>query len=264
MKRIHVFEFEDFPWFPDFLRQSLTLYLNTIHRIMGTPQIIAPVVLSMLKKNRTNQIVDLCSGGGGAMPEVGRLLHEEYKEPIQLTLSDLYPNTGVANTLNSSGKNWLRYETKPVNAGSVERERRGLRTMICSFHHMPPPVAKKILQDAYEKRQPICIFELTDNAAPKAIWWLPFPLSMIMVFIFTLMVRPFTFKQFFFTYVIPILPPIIAWDGTVSIARTYTESDLKELLKDFKDPDYVWEIKTVKANVGKVLYLTGQNSAATA
>jgi hypothetical protein len=32
MKRMQLFEFEDFRWFPDFLRQCLTNYLVSFHR----------------------------------------------------------------------------------------------------------------------------------------------------------------------------------------------------------------------------------------
>lgn len=262
MKRMQLFEVEDFPWFPGFLRQCMTAYLNTLHRLFHTPESLAPLLLRLLQKHKTHQIIDLCSGGGGAMPTVARLLRERYKEPVELTLSDLYPNQDVARRINASGEPWLRYELKPVDAGQVDHNKQAVRTMVCSFHHMPPPVAKKILTDAFQKRQPLCIFEISDNSSPKALWWTAFPVGIILVLCVTPWVRPFTFRQFFFTYVVPILPICIAWDGAASNARTYTEGDLKELLKDLTAPDYTWEIGTVrqKTNPGPMLYLLGQSA----
>lgn len=262
MKRMQLFEVEDFPWFPNFLRQCLTAYLNTIHRLFQTPDAIAPLLLRLLQKHKTHQIIDLCSGGGGAMPMVAKLLREKYKEPVQVTLSDLYPNRMVAHAINEAGQEWLRYELKSVDAGHVTQEEKGVRTMICSFHHMRPPVAKKILTDAFQMRRPLCIFEISDNSSPKALWWTAFPVGILLVLLVTPFVRPFTFRQFFFTYVIPILPICIAWDGAASNARTYTESDLREMLKDLTAPDYTWEIGTIrqKKSPGPMLYLLGQSA----
>lgn len=262
MKRMQLFEVEDFAWFPVSLRECMTAYLNTLHRLFHTPEALAPLLLKLLNKHKTRRIIDLCSGGGGAMPAVARLLREQYKEPVQLTLSDLYPNRDVARSIAASGESWLSYEPEPVDAGQVSLDKQGVRTMICSFHHMPVPVAKKILTDAFQKRQPICIFEISDNSSPKALWWTAFPVGILLVLCVTPWVRPFTFRQFFFTYVLPILPICIAWDGAASNARTYTKQDLEELLKDLTAPDYAWEIGTVrqKHNPGPMLYLLGQSA----
>lgn len=260
MKRMQLFEVEDFPWFPNFLRQCMTAYLNTLHRLFKTPDVLAPLLLRLLQKHKTHQIIDLCSGGGGPMLTVARLLREQYNEPVQIMLSDLYPNKAAAREVNALGKDWLRYNLEPVDAGQVGLDKQGVRTMICSFHHMPPPVAKKILTDAFQKRQPLCIFEISDNSSPKALWWTAFPIGIILVLLVTPLVRPFTIRQFFFTFVIPVLPICIAWDGAASNARTYTEGDLKELVKDLVAPDYSWEIGTVrqKTSPGPMLYLIGQ------
>jgi hypothetical protein len=260
MKRMQLFEVEDFAWFPDVLRQCMTAYLNKVHQLFRTPESLAPLLLRLLQRHKTHQIIDLCSGGGGAIPLVAKVLREQFHEPVQVTLSDLYPNRDVARSINSSNQTWLRYELKPVDAAQVDADRQAVRTMICSFHHMPPPVAKKILTDAFQKRQPLCIFEISDNSSPKALWWTAFPVGILLVLLVTPFVRPFTFKQFFFTYVFPVLPICIAWDGAASNARTYTEGDLKEMLKDLTAPDYSWEIGTVrqKTNPGPMLYLLGQ------
>lgn len=262
MKRMQLFEVEDFQWFPNFFRQCMTAYLNTLHRLFRTPEALAPLLLRQLQKHKTHHIIDLCSGGGGAMPTVVKRLREQHQEPIELTLTDLYPNREVAKAIHESGQTWLRYELNPVDAGQVDQGRQGVRTMICSFHHMPPPVAKKILADAFQKRQPLCIFEISDNSSPKALWWTAFPIGILLVLFVTPWVRPFTFKQFFFTYIVPVLPICIAWDGAASNARTYTEGDLREMLQDLTAPDYSWEIGTVRPQntPGPMLYLLGQSA----
>ena len=53
--------------------------------------------------------------------------------------------------------------------------------------------------------------------------------------------------------------PSIAWDGTVSNARTYTEEDLRTLIGDLEDREYRWEIGTIRRSgqPGGKVYLLG-------
>ncbi len=165
---------------------------------------------------------------------------------LSLVLTDLYPNGEVVERINSSRNNWMRYETTPIDAASVPNELKGLRTMICSFHHMRPKVATKILQDAVEKKQPLLAFEISDNSLPLWLGFLSIPIGFLLSLVMTLRVRPLTLKQVVFTYCVPIIPLFVAWDAAVSNARTYTKNDLRELLTQFESVNFDWEIEAVK------------------
>jgi hypothetical protein len=155
-----------------------------------------------------------------------------------VTLTDLYPNTDAAARINAAGDAaQVRYHLSPVDAGRVPEALQGVRTMVCSFHHMPPPVARRILQDAFEKRQALCVLEVSDNSAPRWLWWTAIPVGVLMVLLLTLFIRPLRLRQVLLTYVLPVLSLLIAWDGAVSNARTYTEEDLRELLAGLEAPD---------------------------
>lgn len=257
MKRIQLFEFEDFAWFPNFLRICLTNYIITVHRMLGSRADLAGLIDRILKRSPQKQILDLCSGAGGPMPGVLDSLQEEHgHKDLQLTLSDLYPNTHAAKRINGNGRQDVRYHETPINASDVPDDKLGLRTMICSLHHMAPDTAKSILQDAKDDRQPFLAFEISDNSQPKAIWWIAIPVTFIMVFFLTPFVRPMTWQQLVFTYLIPLLPFFIAWDGAVSNARTYTLADMDLLLADLRSDDYEWETGTLKGRAKKN-YLIG-------
>ena len=79
MGRIHLFEFEDLPWFPNWLRQSLARLIVVMHRILGTPDEIAKFVEQIAEKTGQRKVVDLCSGSGGPMPVVFDKLNSEGK-----------------------------------------------------------------------------------------------------------------------------------------------------------------------------------------
>lgn len=258
MKRIHLFEFEDFHWFPNFLRICMTNYIITVHKLLGSAEELAELLANLLKRTQHQSIIDMCSGAGGPMPEVKKLLEDKHGfSNLSLTMTDLYPNTQAAAAINQLNDPNLQYITTPVDATNVDENRKGLRTMICSMHHMTPSIAKKILKDAQKDQQPICIFEISDNSMPFILWWLAIPTSFIMTLFITPFVRPMTWKQIVFTYLIPILPIFIAWDGAVSNARTYTLEDWDELLKELPSTNYTWEKGTIKGKAGNKMYLMG-------
>ena len=257
MKRIHLFEFEDFPWFPNWIRKCMTRYIVAFHRVLGTDQLLAALVARALQHTSHRHIIDLCSGSGGPMPAVVRLLRDrDGLGDLKLSLSDLFPNHDAAAEING-GKSGDNYITTPVDATNIGQSLPGVRTLVCSLHHMKPELARSILKDAKESRQPICIYEISDNAAPRWLWWLAIPPAFIMTLFVTPLVRPFTIQQLVFTYLIPILPLFIAWDGAVSNARTYTLHDLDVLLEGLQSADYKWEKGVVKSRLGNNLYLLG-------
>ena len=258
MKRIHLFEFEDFNWFPNWLRNCMTNYIETFHRLLGTHEQIAELLNKCLKATKSNRIIDLCSGAGGPMIEVVDLLKKDYQySDLSITFTDLYPNQQAVQRINK-GNDHLKYHTTSVDAANVPEYLDGVRSMICSFHHMNEEVAADILKNAQETKRSICIYEISDNSFPKWIWWIAFPINILTVLFITPFVRPLTWQQLVFTYLIPILPVIIAWDGAVSNARTYTLSDLDILLSRIGSNDfYKWEKGTLKGKGGNKLYLLG-------
>lgn len=258
MKRIHLFEFEDFSWFPNSLRMCMTRYIEMMHRLLDSKTDLKSLLIKGLEHSEEKHIYDLCSGAGGPMPEVLKEIHQEenYKD-TKLTLSDLYPNTKVIKEIQAKNDGYLEYLEAPVDATNVDTTKVGLRTMICSMHHMPPTVAKNILADAKKDRQPICIFEISDNSVPPMpLWWIAILPTFITVFFLTPLIRPMSWQQIVFTYIIPLLPIFIAWDGAVSNIRTYTLNDWDEILEDLQSDDYVWEKGIIKNKVKKS-YLMG-------
>jgi len=258
MKRIQLFEFEDFSWFPDGLRECMTRFIMAMHRLLGTKEELAVLISRALLHSKEKKIIDLCSGSGGPMLEVRKILEDKYDyKNLELTLSDLYPHPTMAALINNLGDPNLSYLNTPVDAANIPNDQQGVRTMICSMHHMSPDVARKILKDAEDKQQPICVFEISDNSFPRGIWWIAFPINIITTLLITPLVRPMTWQQIVFTYLIPVLPILIAWDGAVSNARTYTMNDLDILLEGMGSDRYQWEKDTIKGKPGNKIYLMG-------
>lgn len=265
MKRIHLFELEDQAWFPHWLRVRMTRFIVPLHRLMRTPDAIVPLLERALDRSETKAIFDLCSGSCGPLLHVmPKLWQQAGMADVKLTFTDLFPQTPEAQAVAAMGDSRLRYLTEPVDATAPGEQAQGVRTMMCSLHHMAPPVARKILTDAFRSRAPFLAYEISDNSLPHLIAWLALPHTFLMVLLLTPWIRPMTWQQLVFTYVIPILPFTVAWDGAVSNVRTYTPEDMAELLQGLDADDYTWEVgRTGGIGPMRQLYVLGLPQPAT-
>lgn len=255
MQRSNLFEFEDLNWFPDIWRKSMTRLLNVVHKMFKSEDVITKMIDDALRASGEKSVVDLCSGSGGPMETIYAKLKENHSD-LKMSLTDLYPNKEAADHFNS-GVDGMIYVTNPVDAAHVPSDLKGVRSMICCFHHMPPKVARGILEDTKNANQPLVIFELSDNSFPKLLAWTAFPINIIVSFFITPLARPMTWYQLVFTYLIPVIPVFYAWDGAVSNLRTYTVKDLDQLLEGLEDESYSWKKEVIKQGSSKFLTLVG-------
>ncbi|WP_298238148.1 hypothetical protein [uncultured Algibacter sp.] len=258
MKRKELFEFEDFSWFPSSIRTGMTNLILVLHKMMGTTEVISSLIIDLQKKVHFNAIIDLGSGSGGPMPEVINYINEKEKEAkLNLLLTDLHPNPKLVKKTNTNDNEFVNYHNESINAANLLEAPKGLKTMIASFHHMNPEIAKNILQSALKSNQPILIYELAKNNVPFIIWVLLLPISLSILIIMSLLMTPFsknlTVTQLLFTYLVPIIPLAYAWDGQASLMRTYTFEDIELLLIDLKTTNYNWEINDAFKENGKKL-----------
>lgn len=233
----------------------MTRLIMVMHKKFNTSEDMAKLLAGLIKKTNTSQIIDLCSGSGGPMIDaISHLKNTHHLENINLLLTDLYPNLEDAAKINQLQNN-VHYRTTPLDATNIDNDLEGILTMVGSFHHMPPEVAKKILIEAQRKQQPICIMEI-NKRFPIALWWLFIPLSALLCLFITPLVRPTTFKQIIFTYLIPIIPICFAWDAVITSGRIYRMEDLDSLLKGLESENYIWEKQIIEGKSEKI-YLMG-------
>lgn len=267
MKRRHVLEFEDQSWFPGWIRDAMTRLIVVFSRVIGATDALALLVRRATKKSGLSAVVDLGSGSGGVMPDVIERVRQEDPD-AELTMCDLYPNRAAIARFNTDEEApHLRYLAEPVDARQIGAAPKGLKVMTNSFHHMRPEDARAILASAKESSEPILIYELTDNKVPFPLWCIGLVIGLPLVFLIALVltpaVRPLTARQLVFTYLIPIVPILYAWDGQASMPRIYGLRDLDELLDGLHGDNYRWEKGVAKTPKGKAagIYLLGMPEA---
>lgn len=253
MGRIHLFEFEDQKWFPTFLRNYGTDFLQFLSNKTKLYKPIVPIIIKGLQISKTNQIIDIGSGGGGGLIWLNSELKKEIPD-LKITLTDFYPNVPAFKHAKMQADNF-DYVEKSVDARDVPLNLIGLRTQFLSLHHFRPKDAKKILQNAINTNSSIAIFEAQERSFPSIIAMMFSPLSVLFT---TPFIRPFKMGRIFFTYIIPIVPLFVMWDGIVSSLRTYSVNEMNDLIENLDGTEnYDWKIDKVKSGPEVVLYLLG-------
>lgn len=253
MGRIHLFEFEDQSWLPAFLRNYMTDFLQFLSNKTAMFNPVVPLIEDTLIKIGTNSIIDLGSGGGGGLIVLNEKLKVKIPE-LKITLTDYYPNITAFEHTKSLADNF-EYISSTLDARNVPVELTGLRTQFLSFHHFRPGDAAQILQNAVDTKNAIAIFEAQERSFSSILAMLFSPLTVLFI---TPFIRPFKTGRLIFTYLIPVIPLLILWDGIVSSIRTYSVKEMNELVKELKRKDnYHWKIGKLKSGPSKILYLIG-------
>ena len=242
MKRIHLFEFTDLPWYPDLFRRFQTDYLQLVASLGSGHKYLIPLFKRAMQSTHTNEIVDLCSGGAGPWIHLAEQLAQAGL-PVNITLTDKYPHREFVQKQSATSHQRIKYLAEPVDAMNVPESLKGMRTLFEGFHHFKPEQAKSILQDAVKKRTAIGIFEASLKPPLGIILLLLSPLiTTASYFFLTPFIKPRTFARFFWTYLIPVVPLATSWDGVISLLRTYSPQELRELADSSISNDYTWEI----------------------
>ncbi|MCR9098224.1 MAG: class I SAM-dependent methyltransferase [bacterium] len=243
MGRIHLFELEDQAWFPDVIRDAGTAYLRFMAARAGQSAALAPKIAEVLERNRETRIVDLCSGGSGPIPEIVDVLAAEGRE-VTATLTDLYPNVDAFERVARESGGRIEAISTPVDATRIGTDRPGLRTLTNALHHFRPEAARQILQDAVAARQPIAVFEMVGRSPIQIAGILLVFLPVMLTLPFF---RPFRWSWIPLTYLVPVIPLFVMWDGLVSCLRVYSEPELRSLIEGVEGHEgYDWEIGEVE------------------
>jgi len=227
MNRLHAFEWEDQPWLPRVFRDCITDHLRfalEAEEAMEMHRAVAACLKAAMERLGTREIVDLCSGGGGPLLAVQRCLASEMAFPTKVTLTDLYPNLSAFKRIEAEGNGAVRCLSQSVSVFEVPEELRGIRTLFTALHHFRPADARRILEDAVNKRAGIAVFEPLERT-PRIIF-----------------LTGLSVERFLLTYPVPLCPFVITWDGVVSALRTSVD-ELRELTAGLGEGIFSWQIE---------------------
>ena len=253
MRRVHLFELEDQSWFPKAVRDVGTDFMRFVAEVAQPYRAIIPRLRRALASTGSHSILDLCSGGAGPIVAIqDQLAARGCKVPV--TLTDKFPNRSAFAYVRRRSDGVISFVESSVDATAVPHHLAGFRTLFSGLHHFRPELARRILQDAVDRRQPIGVFEIAQRSLPYVLGTLLLPLALLLA---TPFVRPFRWSRLFWTYLVPAVPAFLTWDAFVSCLRSYSVKELQELVDGLSCDGYSWEIGVEPARPIPVSYLIG-------
>ncbi|KAH8176892.1 hypothetical protein LIA77_01974 [Sarocladium implicatum] len=258
LPRMHLFEIDDQPWFHPFLRtrvqDALTLVWNTRVPIL-LPLSAAEICATLLLREFTpstlasSVCIDFCAGAGGPTPGIAKHLNARTSTRVPFVLTDLHPNISAWERL-ARRRPEVSFERESVDASDaprrlVKREdgRDVIRLFNLAFHHFDDPLASKILKNTVETSQGFAIFEMQDRSPSSFLATCLLPIAVV------LLAPYFSWKwrspmTLFFSWVVPIIPFVLWFDGWISGLRTRTPAEVEALLRGCGADTSEWEMKS--------------------
>jgi hypothetical protein len=253
MKRWHLIEISDEPWCPRGIRRAVTDFCRVVTQYSHAFDPIAPRLAAALQKTGARRVLDLGSGAAG--PWLG--LYPRLRElglNIPICLSDYDPNLEALEQAQRVSQGAITFHPQPVDATKVPAELSGFRTMFSAFHHLRPAEARAVLADAVARRDGVGIFECANRSLlPILLVPIATPIRVLLV---TPFIQPFRWSRLFWTYLVPLVTPVLTWDSVVSCLRVYDVDEVRELTTGLEG--YDWDIGLLAGRAGiPITYLIG-------
>jgi hypothetical protein len=196
-------------------------------------------------------LVDFCSGGGGPTPTIETLVNSQRtakgEDPIPFVLTDIHPHLDSWIRACSQSDN-LSFIPQPVDAtdppvavisqsspaassaeggSAFHSDTRVFRLYCLAFHHFSDALARNVLRSTMESSDGFAIVELQDRYLFSLILML---LDFWLVFVVSVLWFWWDPVMLLCTYVVPVMPFIMVFDGLVSCLRTRTFEEVLELM----------------------------------
>jgi hypothetical protein len=253
---VRLFEIHEQPWFPQFLRDEFVDGLQMILNVTNTYQPIAKLLRKRLEECGADRVLDLCSGAGGPWPSLARHFEMTGAIPLEVFLTDKYPSKRKFHDFASPAADRVHFLRHSVDATRIPEHLHGFRTLFSSFHHLNPAEARHLLQDSVNRREGIGVFEAP---ARRTLTLLSLLLIPIAAWLFVPFRRPFRWSRLLWTYLIPVIPFVLVFDGLMSCFRAYSRRELQDMTNELATNGYRWEIGEESGGLLplRVTYLVG-------
>lgn len=247
LPRIQFVELHDLEGTPPVLRTLHTESITTIYRLTDAAREYSRPLARALRSGADHRIVDLCAGSGGPVPLIQRRLHAEGVH-THVTLTDLVPNVRAFERVAAENQRRLRdsccsVDHVPTSVDATDCRVEGTRTIYGAFHHFPPALAARMLQNAVDTRQPIVVVDTKRSFVYPVFFPFLLTLAVLVVAPFQRNPLPRYLLRLLLTYVVPVLPFMMFFDSVVSFLRMYGRAELRRIVDGLdRTESFTWTI----------------------
>jgi hypothetical protein len=256
-RRRHLFEFNDSPWAPVALRESI---IESLSRTLAWGRILqglVPPFRDFLARAGVREVLDLCSGAGGPAAVLADELARVGAPPPSFLLTDLQPHPAAWSRLRDSHPGVVDFVAEPVDATRIPADlaRGRARVIVNALHHFEPDVAGAILRGACENGPGIFVAEGFER---RLSGFVPFAVAGLPALLCNPVLTPRRhLEKALLTWLTPVALAVSLWDGLVSTQRVYTEAELRAMVAPMGSA-FTWQYGTYDfAPFGRGTYFFG-------
>src|SRR5262245_45599 len=140
LPRVQLFEFNDAPWAPAVLRDTI---VDTLSQTLEWGRVLGELVEpfeAFLAAGGVREVLDLGAGAGGPARILASEIARSGRTPPRFVLTDLHPREDAWAALHAAHPEAIDFVAEPVDATRIPA-RIGAgkaRMIINAFHHFPP------------------------------------------------------------------------------------------------------------------------------
>jgi SAM-dependent methyltransferase len=241
LPRVQSFEFNDLPWVPAALRDTIVESLSQALRWGKVIDGLVDPFERFLDRAGTREVLDLGSGAGAPASILAAALAKRGRD-VTFLLTDLFPRIEAWERLRRGQPEHLTFVPEPVDATAIapEASRGRARAILNVLHHLPPELAASLIGSAVRDRAPLFIAEGFER---NPLGFLPIAFTGLPALIASPIAAPNRrLLRILLTWLTPVALAVSAWDGFVSTLRVYTEAELRQMAAAAPGgEDYTWE-----------------------
>jgi len=255
--RRHLFEFNDSPWAPVALRETV---IEALSRTLAWGRILeglVPPFREFLRRAAVDEVLDLCSGAGGPAAILAGEIARAGARPPRFLLTDLQPHPEAWARLRAERPEVIDFVPEPVDATRIPEDvgRGRARIVINALHHFEPALAGTILRGACRQSPGVFVAEGFER---RLLGFVPFAAAGIPALLANPILTPtHQVKKALLTWLTPAAFAVSTWDGLVSTQRVYTEGELRAMVAPLGSA-FAWEYGTYEFSpLGRGYYFFG-------
>lgn len=233
LPRLQLFEFNDLPWVPAAVRDTVVESLSRTLRWGRMLDGLVGPFDAFLTAAGTREVLEIGSGGGGPASILAQAFARRGASVPHFVLTDLHPRPEAWAAAKEAMPDAIDFEPSSVDATKTpEALARGrARSIVNVLHHFPPSLAAAILEDAVRGSRGVFVSEGFERNPLQFVNFAPAGLAALALN--PLLSPRDRLAKAALTYLTPLGLGISVWDGLVSTLRVYSEDELRAMVAPF-------------------------------
>jgi hypothetical protein len=235
MKFPHLFEFMDFDWLPNTLRDTMREILECGNTKPFRPYYswVADEALCFAQEGGLRTIVEL---GAGSAPITRHMAEDPRSDGLSLVVCDFLPDRTAYEGLEKRYPGKVRARLDPVDFSLPQHwDPKTLLVLSGTFHHIPPEARLSVLSSMVNSADHLLVFEPLRKTLVSTLFMFG---SIVPALILPLWfcTRPGRLRRFIWCWLLPVAPLLFWWDGLVTCMRLWSDEEWKRAIRQLSPP----------------------------